>query len=156
MVDVIEDDPHAIAFANEMSEYLSVPGSSTVPSYADLVNLFRLRSILLSIEYQGAFKSIGWSFSSFIPEYKYQDEKPMNPSIPGLANYKEWTHEVSSGVMTYTYTLFPIICGGVGMDMTVDKDNYREDLASRLFSFRMAALMARKSKNVLFWTLAGQ
>lgn len=151
LVDVIEDDPHAIAFANEMSEYLSVPGSSTVPSYADLENLFRLRAILLSIEYQGAFKSIGWSFSSFIPEYKYQEEKPMNPSIPGLANYKEWTHEVSSGVMTYTYTLFPMVCGGVGMDMSVGKADYREDLASKLFSFRMAMLLARPSKDSLVW-----
>ena len=151
LVDVIEDDIHAIAFANEMSEYLSIPGFSTVPIYAELENLFRLRAILLSIEYQGAFKSIGWSFSSFIPEYKYQEEKLMNPSIPGLANYKEWTHEVSSGVMTYTYTLFPMVCGGVGMDMSVGKADYREDLASKLFSFRMAVLLARPSKDSLVW-----
>lgn len=151
LVDVVEDDPHAIAFASEMSEYLSVPGSSTVPSYADMENLFRLRAILLSIEYQGAFKSIGWSFSSFIPKYEFQDERPMAPSMPGLANYKEWSHELSSGLMTYTYTLFPMVCGGVGMDITVDKNSYRKDLASRLFSFRMAALMSRKSKDTLSW-----
>lgn len=156
LVDVIEDDPHATAFANEMSEYLSVPGSSTVPSYADLENLFRLRALLLSMDFQSLFPSVGWSFSSFIPNYKYLDEKPMGPSMDGLANYKEWTHEVSSGLITYTYSWFPIICGGVGMDMPIDENNYREDLASRLFSFRTAALKARKSKNVLFWTLAVQ
>jgi len=151
LVDVIEDDPHAIAFASEMTEYLSIPGSSTVPIYAELENLFRLRALLLSIEYQKAFELIGWSFSSFIPNYKYLNEKPMDSSMDGLANYKEWTYEVSSGLITYTYTLFPIICGGVGMDMTVDKDNYREDLASRLVSFRMAALSARPSPDSLVW-----
>ena len=156
LVDVIEDDPHAIAFANEMSEYLSVPGSSTVPSYADLENLFRLRALLLSMDFQSLFSSVGWSFSSFIPNYKYLDEKPMNPSMNGLTNYKEWTHEVSIGGMVYDYTLSPMVCGGVGMDMSIGKANYHKDLASKLFSFRMAALMARKSKNVLFWTLAGQ
>ena len=156
LVDVIEDDPYAIAFANEMSEYLSIPGFSTVPSYADLENLFRLRALLLSMDFQSLFSSVGWSFSSFIPNYKYLNEKPMDSSMDGLANYKEWTHEISSGLITYTYSWFPIICGGVGMDMTIDKDSYREDIASRLSSFRMAALKARKSKNILFWTLAVQ
>ena len=153
LVDVVEDDPHAIAFASEMTEYLSIPGSSTVPIYAELENLFRLRVMLLSMEYQKAFKLIGWSFSSFIPEYDYQEEKPMDPSMPGLANYKEWSHEVSSGLITYTYTLFPMVCGGVGMDIIVDNNSYRKDLASRLFSFRMAALSARPSKDSLVWVV---
>jgi hypothetical protein len=153
LVDVAEDDPHAMAFASEMSEYLSTPDSSTVPVYADLENLFRLRALLLSMEYQKAFESVGWSFSSFIQEYKYHDEQIMDPSKPGLANYREWKHEVSSGTMRYTYVLFPIVCGGVGMDMTVAKSNFREDLVSRLFSFRTAALMARRSTEELSWAI---
>lgn len=154
LVDVVEDDPHAMAFASEMSEYLSIPSSSTVPIYAELENLFRLRALLLSMEHQGAFESIGWSFATYLSEYKYKDEKPMEPSMPGLANFKEWSHEVSSGSMVYSYTLFPMVCGGVGMDMSVGNNDYRDDLASSLFSFRTAALMARPSRDALFWKVA--
>ena len=153
LVDVVEDDPHAMAFAADMSDYLSTPGT-TVPVYADLENLFRLRALLLSMNHERAFESIGWSFATYMQEYKYQGERHMARSVPGLANYKEWTHEVSNDSMVYSYMLIPMVCGGVGMDMSVGNDNYREDLASRLFSFRMAALMARPSKDALSWKVA--
>jgi len=77
----------------------------------------------------------------------------MDPSMPGLANYKEWTHEVSNGSVIQRFMLFPMVCGGVGMDMSVGPNDYREDLASKMFSFRMAALMARPSKKSLFWMI---
>ena len=152
LVDVLNEDDHqAMAFAREMSDYLSTLDPVAVPIYADLIQLYRLRALLLSMEFKDAFESIGWSFATFCRKYKYQNDKLMPPSLPGLANYKEWTYEASRGPTVYQYMLFPIVCGGVGQDMTVEKESFREQFASRLFSFCIVAILERPSQDVLAW-----
>ena len=149
LVDAAGDACEAIAFADEMSEYLAHGRASEVPVYADLENLYRLRALLLAMDSQGAMAHVGWSFGSFIPSYTYQDERAMPPSIPGLTNHKEGTVESPKG----KHVLLPMVCGGVGMDMRVQVSDFRDDLGSELSEFRVAALMARKPNDALAWTI---
>lgn len=142
LVDVMEDDPHAEAFASAMSEYLSNPRKEKPSIYADLENLFRLRALLISMRYMKAFQYVRLSPADYIPQYRYQDESRMEASLPGLANYREWSHRVSRGNSVYTYTLFPMVCGGVSMDMTVTRKDYQNQ-RSFLIPFRNAALKSR-------------
>jgi hypothetical protein len=137
----------ADAFAAEMSEYMDCPGGPGEKVYADLQNLFRLRALLLSMEQQSAFRALGWSFQSFASAYQLRDAEPMPESLPGLANYKEVVLEVPGG----TQVLFPIVCGGVGMDMSVQEADHRSDLSSELFLWRGRALAARVSPTAVSW-----
>lgn len=155
LVDVKEeDDPYANIFAGEMSDYLkNMKISSYVAVYVDLENLFRLRSLLLSMDYQAVFNSIGWSFSTFLRNYKYINEKPMEPDLPCLVNYKEYKHKVSTNTNILTFFLYPMVCGGVGMDMKVNDSNYRQDISENLYLFRILALKSKRSKDDLFWKI---
>ena len=92
-------------------------------------------------------------FSTYAINYKFQDEKRMKPSLPALANYREWTHRTTSGNMIYEYSLFPIVCGGVSMDMTVNESSFSNRGSDQLSSFRTAALRARPSKDALTWVV---
>lgn len=152
LYDAAENDPLAVAFAEDFSDQFTKL-TQTVPVYADLENLFRLRALLLAIRHHGSFRTIGRNLHSYIPEYRYLGESPMDSALPGLANYREWTYRVTDRNMIYEYSLFPIICGGVGMDMEVTAERFGHADSARLFSFRTAVLERRPWENSLVWRI---
>ncbi|MEN8215007.1 MAG: DUF1598 domain-containing protein [Pseudomonadota bacterium] len=150
LYDVDDDDPHAIAFANEMSQAFPM----SVPIYEELENLFRLRALLLAMGHRQALSVLKYNLSSYLSEYQYQEEKPMPSNLPGLANYKEWSHEVQSGNLISRYYLFPMVFGGVGMDMPVNRANFSQG-GEQVSAVRVAALRARPSREALSWVVLG-
>lgn len=156
-VDVNREDPHALAFAGQLSKFLTDPAAPKVPVYEELENLFRLRALLLGMEANGALRAAGWKFASYAPGYRYRDERPMEPTRPGLANYREWKHvdvqETAEGTLTRTHTVFPMVCGGVGMDMEVTKSQFATAGAEDLRAMKAAALAARPSPTSLTWKM---
>lgn len=150
LFDVEEHDPIALAFAKNLSDEFSNVAES-FHLYADLENLFRLRALLLAMKFRNSLAKAGTYFQSFMKQYTYVHESLMDPSLPGLANYQERSHRFTSGSKVYDLYLFPIVCGGVGMDMATNERSFSESQSRRLFSFRMAALLARPSRNSLTW-----
>lgn len=141
--DVQEDDPIAIAFKDELSK--AIPKlTATVPVYGDLEKLYRLRALLLAMQFRGALRAAGMDSVTFLREYEYQDEKRMAPSLPALVNYKL----PASGV-----GYLPVVCGGVGMDMEVRESSFGSDKRTRLFRVRLAVLRARPSERSLSWVV---
>ena len=153
LYDIMQDDSHATAFANELSKNFS-DLTKTVLVYADLENLFRLRALLLSLELRNGLSIIGFDFNTYLKEYKFQYEKIMEKSLPGLANYREWSQKVQSGNMISEYFLFPMVCGGVGMDMQINSSNFSMENSKKLPSLRTAILKERPSKKSLSWTIS--
>ena len=150
LFDVEEDDPIATAFTENLSnEFTNVADS--VPVYADLENLFRLRALLLALQFRNSHSKTGVDFRSLLSKYTCVDEAPMDPSLPGLANYRQKSRRFTSGSKVYDLYLLPIVCGGVGMDMATYEWSFSESQNRWLFSFRMAALLARPSRNSLAW-----
>ncbi|MFB0519826.1 MAG: DUF1598 domain-containing protein [Desulfatiglandales bacterium] len=146
LYDVKEDDPLAIAFTKELSkEFPNL--TECVPVYADLENLFRLRSLLLAMKHHLSLAKVGWDFPSFLSEYTYQKESPMMANLPGLANWKKQVEELPNQIIISSVT----ICGGVGMDMEVVNEAFDDSHNAWLHSFRMEALFKRPSKDELIW-----
>lgn len=146
--DVEQDDPIAMAFAGDLSRAFRELTAS-VPVYADLENLFRLRALLLAMRLRGSLSQSGFDSDSYLAQYRFQDETPMARSYPGLANFREWSTRVVRGNMVYEYCLFPMVCGGVGMDMHVADTSFTpcDSLPSR----RITELLARPSRDSFAW-----
>jgi hypothetical protein len=148
--DVDSDDPTAIAFAAQLSrEFTNLTGH--VPVYADLENLYRLQALLLAMRHRATFDAVGWSLSTYLNDYRYQEESLMDASLPGLANRREWSCEIPQADGVGEYYASPLVCGGVGQDMKVEDESFSDRNNSWLFGFKMAALFARPSKDSLVW-----
>jgi hypothetical protein len=152
LYDASEDDPYAVAFARDMTKHFT-DCARKVQVFADLENLFRLRALLVSMDFQSDFESAGWNYSRFLSGYRYTDEKPMSDSMPGLANYRFWSHSDTKGTRTVEHLLFPLICGGVGMDIPVTKNEYRRERTTELTSLRSKILEARTGSDALSWAV---
>lgn len=150
LYDVDANDPHATAFANEMSQAFPM----SVPVYEDLENLFRLRALLLAMGHHQALSVLKSNLGSYLSKYQYQEEKPMPEDLPGLANYREWSHQVKSGNLIRTYYLFPMVFGGVGMDMQINRANFSQG-GEQVLAVRVATLKARPSRAALSWVILG-
>jgi hypothetical protein len=150
LYDVAEEDPMGIAFAGDMSEHFSEL-TGEVPIYAELENIFRLRALLLALDFRGSLDAAGFTFDSYIRDYEYRYTEDMKPTYPGLANYREWSHEEDRGDVLEMYYLFPIVCGGVGMDMEVTDERFDDRNSGKWNSVRDVALMSRPSDRALAW-----
>ena len=146
-----QDDPSADAFAAEFSKAFPKL-TAEVRVYADLENLFRLQALLLAMEHRHALSRIGVDCDSYLRPYQYRDEAKMRASLPGLANYGQWSYRTTIGNREAERFLFPIVCGGVGMDMHVAEKSFRSSAGGGLAVFRKAALGARPSRDALSWT----
>jgi hypothetical protein len=123
LYDSNEEDPNAETFARELSEHFREV-ALIESSYANLEYLYRLHALLKAIYFQDEIEKTGLNINFFLRGYKYQMESKMPASLPGLANYKEYTSEETQGQMIYTYTLFPMVCGGVDMEIPVSEAQF--------------------------------
>ena len=87
LYDAADDDPLAVAFADDLSKAFDSV-TETVPVYAELDDLYRLRALLLAMRVRGALSLIGLDWDSYLREYPFQEERPMEPTLPCLANWK--------------------------------------------------------------------
>ena len=150
--DVGEDDPIAKAFAENLSQEL--PSLTLiVPIYAELENLFRLRALLLAMNESIHIPSGKFRFATYLKDYVYQDERPMPDSLDGLANSRQWKHSFMEGNIRYELALYPIICGGVGMDMKISEKNFIAPRQTRENTLRKKVMDKRPARNSLSWTL---
>jgi len=154
LYDVKEDDPIATAFADNLSQEFSNLTTS-VPVYADLENLFRLRALLLAMRHRQALSILITDFNAYLRKYQYLGETPMKPSLPGLANQEKFEHSTQTklehSIQTQTLILIWLTCGGVSMDMPVTNDSFHKDQKGWLSRFRTKALLARPSQDEAIW-----
>jgi len=140
LYDAAEDDPLAVAFADDLSKAFDSV-TAIVPAYAELENLYRLRAVLLAMRFRAALSLVGVDWDSYLREYTFREERPMEPTLPCLANWKAQSGRCA------------VVCGGVGMGMTVDAGSFRSSGRNDLFAFRQALLEARPSKDSLWWVV---
>jgi hypothetical protein len=120
-----------------------------VPVYADLENLFRLRALLLAAKFRRALQKVRLGFDSYLARFAYRGESAMPSSLPALASYRTWSRRVGQGIAYY----FPIVCGGVGMDMAVRETSFRSAPGASLSNLRKAIFASRPSPDALSWVL---
>lgn len=150
-----EIDPWAEAFAAEMSEHFAEVAKS-VPVYADLENLFRLRALCCAMYHRDDVHKAALDVSYFLSRHQWALDAVMLPSLPGLANCREWSKRVDRGNMEYEYFLAPVVCGGVSMETPVEDHQFHPDDTGLPERVKVAALMARPSLDKLTWLLSGE
>ncbi len=150
-----ETDPWGEAFAAEMSvQFVEV--AQSVPAYADLENLFRLRALCSAMFQRGDIQKAGIELGYFRDRHSPTLDMPMPDSLPGLANAKEWSACVEKGNTEYHYSLAPIICGGVSMDTPVSARQFRPDKTGVPKRVKEAALVSRPDPDALAWPVPRQ
>lgn len=146
------DDPYARKFAQCLSEQFEY-ADTVVPKYADLENLFRLSALLRAMHFRKAIEEANLDFRFYLKDFDYQMETLMEPSLPGLVNSKEGRGVVTKGGSIYQYVLFPIVCGGVSMEIPVSPEQFKSTETKRLYELRQAVLKFRPKQNALWWAL---
>ena len=145
LYDADEDDPQAVAFADNFSAQFERV-AKTVPSYASLQNLYRLRSLLQVMYNMRADKVSGLDMKFYLKKYRYQKDRAMPDKLPGLVNHKETYVEDDDA----TKWSFPLMYGGVNMEMDITEEQFRRD--PKLKEVMEAAISVRPTKDALTWT----
>jgi hypothetical protein len=146
------DDHIAKAFAQEFSSRFA-EAANTVPVYADLENLYRLIALLKAIYANNEVKKGGIDLQFFMKRYKYQKETPMPSTMPGLANYKKLQQTLTTGDAIYEYVFFPMVCGGVSMEIEVNSEKFTKENVAQLDQLRLAVIKVRPNTESLYWPL---
>ncbi len=147
-----EDDPHANAFAQELSDRFQT-AATIVAEYANLENLFRLSAVLRAMHLRDAVNQARLDLGFWLKEYKYRAESAMPTSLRGLANSKEARGEFTKGEFLYQYVLFPMACGGVSMEINLDEHRFATTKGEQIYQLRELAISSRPHPDVLSWQL---
>lgn len=147
-----EDNPHADAFAQEFSERFQ-KAATLVREYADLENLYRLSAVLRAMLLRDVANRARLDLRFFLKDYNYQGETAMPPSLPGLANSKEDRGQITQGGLVYQYALFPMACGGVSMEVTIDERRFAVTNRNQMKHLRELVIGSRPSPEALSWHL---
>ena len=147
-----EDDPNARAFAGILSDRFQ-QATMLVPEYAELENLFRLTALLQAMYFRSAPQISKLDLNFYLSEFGSQVEPPMPLSLPGLVNSKEERVNLTQGNYQYQYVFFPIVCGGVSMEIPLSQGQFTRTYQANLNQLRMLVLKSRPSNNALWWPL---
>ncbi len=152
LYDAVEADPQANTFAQELSKHFH-KAATLVPEYAELENLYRLSAILRAMHFMETADRVGLDLSNFLKDYRYQNEITMMPSLAGLTNSKEVQGQVKLGGSFYQYVLFPIVCGGVSMEVNLDRSNFVKTKQTQMNKLRKAVISSRPSTKTFSWSV---
>lgn len=155
LYDSNEDDPTAETFAQELSDHFR-EATLVEPSYANLENLYRLQALLRAIHYRNDIETSGLDIDFLLRGYQYRNESGMPPSLLGLANYAKETIELKVDNGVYTYTLFPIVCGGVSMEMICKKSQFDNADKNKADEIKRIILDSRPSSASLCWKVKNE
>jgi hypothetical protein len=146
------EDPYAKAFAKQVSTDFQQE-ACVVPAYADLENLFRLSAVLRGLHFRKDTEQAGMDFHSLWNDYKYQSESSMPLSMPGLTNYKQEYVKTSKGDQVNQYRLFPMVFGGVSMDIPIGPAQFRSNSIEDLVGLRQIVIEKRPTQTSLWWEM---
>lgn len=146
LLDIEEDDPVAMAYAEAFSDAFPRV-SEQVPPYADLKNLYLLKAVLESMRFRRAAENVGLNLEVFLSQYAPKTGKPMPDSMQGCVVKHEAFFKGKDGSTPYWY--FPVIFGGVNMEMELRESNFEKD--KRIKRVKSKVLETRPSPHALYW-----
>jgi hypothetical protein len=145
-----QDNPVAIEFAKSMSVNFSKLTDS-VKVYAELENLFRLNALLRAAKFKLDNSDIYKSICRSTEGLSYSSKNEMPVSLPGLVNLKEYKVEKKEKKSIVTESSLFMVCGGVGMEMDVQKESLAKEIT--LANFQNKVIQFRPDKNACIWTV---
>jgi len=147
-----EEDQISETFAKMMSDKFQL-AATEVRYFADLENLYRLSALLRAMHLRMAVKKADLNINFLLKHYSYCEETKMDPTYPGLTNKKEITKRSQDANYFYEYYLFPMVCGGVSMEMTMNNQRFEKINNWKLDQLAELVLNSRPDKTSLSWVI---
>ena len=138
-------NPLAQKFADSFSASYSQIAEKK-PLYLELEALFRIVALAKIAKYQSVNVDL-----SYLLDHSPLSWVDVPPTLPGLANLKQFQHrrDVAGG-----YELLQLwlpSCGGVDIGINVTADSFDRDRTGRLPAMKRELLSARPSPEALYW-----
>lgn len=120
--------------------------ASRRPLYRQLEGLFRLVAVAKLL--RGKASSADWSY--FLQRYPVP-ERPVSRTLPGLPSIAHWTQERTTPGGKETLQAWLPSCGGVGIDIELDRSRLERPADRRLEKMRQNVFASRPSAGSWSW-----
>jgi len=147
-----KEDPIARQFARNMTEGFS-KSTELVKSYAELENLFRLHALMKAAKFRLQNSPQIQNVNQAMNRVSYSSKNVMPDSLPGLVNMKEYKERKEEKDKIITRTILFMVCGGVGMNMKVEKENLSREVT--LAKFQNKVIELRPDNDAYTWKVNG-
>ena len=147
-------DPLAKEFCEDFGKRYS-DISEKRPIYSELENLFNLVTIAKIIKAKSSNNEAGLNLTYLVEKYHLPHHN-VERQLPGLSCVKEYKYrkEYSDGYEIYHSALQS--CGGVGIEINVNKKQFTKDKSGKLRKVRAVVLSNRPSQSTLYWDVANK
>jgi hypothetical protein len=124
-----------------------------VKSYAELENLFRLHALMKAAKFRLQNSPQIQNVNQAMNRVSYSSKNVMPDSLPGLVNMKEYKERKEEKDKIITRTILFMVCGGVGMNMKVEKENLSREVT--LAKFQNKVIELRPDNDAYTWKVNG-
>ncbi len=144
-------DELAAAFASQFSSnYTSIAHERVV--YAELQSLFRFVALASLLKSENASEQSHLDLSAYL-ERLALPAPILGPTLSGRSNIKEIESRKEQGNGYSITTVWLCSCGGVDMQMNVDRNSIQKDSSGDLATFKEMLLRSRPSVGALSWVV---
>lgn len=141
-------DPIAEKFANDFSDFYPEVAAQR-PIYNELENLFRFVALAKVMKLKAPHNKVGLSLDYLLKHYHVLEQK-VETSLPGRSNVNRYKRQRESAEGHQLTQLWLPSCGGVSMDMEVEKQHFAKAAGNNLKEIKEAAVKEGLSPNRLF------
>ncbi len=145
-------DPLAREFCRNFSERYDEIASNR-PIYIQLQNLFHLSAVSKIIKMKSAHNDAGLSLTYLLDRYSIPFHE-VDKQMPGISCVRKIETREDFADRYAIYQSAFQTCGGVGMDLKIQKRNFTKDKTGKLSVVRSAVLNSRPSQESLYWDVA--
>lgn len=124
------------------------------PIYTELENLYRFVALAKIMKFKSSSTEADCDLKYLMDRIPVH-QVMVNRTLPGRSNVKGFTHRRDySGGYEVTSLQLPS-CGGVNMDLEVERRNFRKDRSRHLMELRSTVLKSRPSPGTFYWDVKG-
>ena len=120
------------------------------PIYIEFENLFHILALSKGIKFKSSPEKAAIDLGFLLDQYRVSGTS-MGKHLPGVPNVKKFDHRVGNQGNSQIAKVWIPFCGGVSMNMKVDRKNFKWDNTGKLSRLRDEALSARPGPDALFW-----
>jgi hypothetical protein len=101
------------------------------------------------MHFRRVFDQARIDLAPFLRRDAYRPVDSVPSHLPALAKHATWSRSSSRGKAYY----FPVVCGGVGLDMAIRDASFHRGCGEDLASLRRRIIAGRPSADSLAWVL---
>lgn len=144
-------NPNAAIFAADFSRNFTGIAKQR-PIFRDLENLYRFVALAKAMKRKSPHQKVGLSLEYLLNHYPLQGKK-VRQNLPGRFHVKRYEKQMHTNEGIQTQKLWLPSCGGVEMDIELDKSLFRKESGNQLEQFKEKVLKERTSDDQLYYDI---